>query len=439
MKKILSLLLIIFIISCSQQGKNITIISGKLVGYDSNPVKNAKIKCSSIGKLNLVTSTIDDDGSFVIKTDHKGYLDVEFTGENHHSAEVPILLSKPEKIELNVQLKSKEYKNNANIQFIDTSSISAKYHVINKWFNEYNKKYNLEKTGEEIFSKIDREHDIETKSLLCFLYMKKFFTTPGDYQNIDLNKAKHILQIIPPSSIVWTMRPNLPTWFWYILPQKDHNIVNAYIERISYENKYPSVKAEAINYLLATAEMEEDSSKIKKFYNRLVKECPRSFRTKDAKFKYDILAPGKRVPTFSVTSIENPDETFTDKTMLGDVYLIGFWATTWGYCRGDCIGQMPYLHEAYDKYKKFGFTILSISLDDSPEAVRMFRQGKWKMPWNHAFLEGKLDNEITKRFNVNGYTPILVDSKGKIIANQNNLREEKLLKTLDNYFRVKSN
>ena len=315
----------------------------------------------------------------------------------------------------------------SNLEFADTNSITAKYNSLNEWLKEDRNEHDLEKVAEEIFAKINVEQEIDTKSLLCYLYMINFFNT----SRVDLNKAKEILQIIPPSSIVWTMNPNFLAWFWFILPQKDHDLLDSYIERVSNENKYPPVKSEAINYFLSLAEMEEDSIKIRRFYNRLITECPETFRAKDAIFKYEILAPGKDVPSFSVTSIDKPEEVYTEKSLLGKVYLIEFWATTCGHCQT----ELPYMHDAYEKYKKNGFEILSLSLDNSPAAVTEFRKGEWKMPWLHAFLKDGFENEIAKKFGVGGYpTPILIDAEGKIIAVKNKLRGENLDKTLDEYF-----
>jgi thiol-disulfide isomerase/thioredoxin len=228
------------------------------------------------------------------------------------------------------------------------------------------------------------------------------------------------------------MNPNFLMWFYYILPADEHNLLDAYIEKVSHENMYPRVRSEAIAYFLFSAEMEKDSSKIQKYYKRLISECPGTFRATEAKFKYDILAPGKQVPSFSVTSIDNPGETYTDKTMLGKIYLIEFWTTTCGHCKR----EMPFLHDAYEKYKNKGFEILSLSLDRSPVEVIEYRKGEWKMSWHHAFLEGEFDHEIAKKFGVRGTpTPILIDSEGKIIVTGNALRNVDLIETLADYFK----
>ena len=261
MNKMLSLFLLVITISCSTQKKDVTIITGKLVGSDGNPIIKTNIEFGFNDKIKPISLIQKDDGTYEIITDHVGHINIKFSGISHHSEEVPFLLSKPEIIKLNVQLSSNEHNNDASIQFMDSSSISAKYNAINIWLNEYKQKNGMEDVGEELFRKINAEQDINIKALLCYSYMINFFNTP----NVDPIKTKDLLQIIPPASIVWDMNPNFLMWFYYILPADDHNLLDAYIEKVSHENMYPRVRSEAIAYLLFSAEMEKDSIKIQKY------------------------------------------------------------------------------------------------------------------------------------------------------------------------------
>lgn len=96
---------------------------------------------------------------------------------------------------------------------------------------------------------------------------------------------------------------------------------------------------------------------------------------------------------------------------------------------------MEHLHEAYEKFKEEGFTILSVSLDGSLEAVKQFREERWPMPWLNAFSEGGFDSEAAKTFEVAGVPKVfLVGKKGQIIATERDLRGEELLQTLGKVF-----
>ena len=44
------------------------------------------------------------------------------------------------------------------------------------------------------------------------------------------------------------------------------------------------------------------------------------------------------------------------------------------------------MEELYARYHDRGFTILSLAVDDKPEAIARFRK-KMPMPWAHALLE----------------------------------------------------
>ncbi|OZG73535.1 redoxin [Hahella sp. CCB-MM4] len=52
----------------------------------------------------------------------------------------------------------------------------------------------------------------------------------------------------------------------------------------------------------------------------------------------------------------------------GQVVMINFWASWCGPCRQ----EMPLMQEIYDKYKKFGFTIFAVNVDEDPSLADEF-------------------------------------------------------------------
>ena len=87
-----------------------TVISGKLLGFDKKPMLMAHahlLKTSS--PKPLVQILAKSDGSFEIKTKETGLLIVEFTGVHHMALDVPLLVEKPTKIELSVNLATYTY------------------------------------------------------------------------------------------------------------------------------------------------------------------------------------------------------------------------------------------------------------------------------------------------------------------------------------------
>jgi thiol-disulfide isomerase/thioredoxin len=87
-----------------------TVISGKLLGCDKKPMVLAHahlLKTSS--PKPLVQVRAKDDGSFEITTKETGLFVVEFTGVNHMALDVPLLVEKPLKIGLTVNLAAYAY------------------------------------------------------------------------------------------------------------------------------------------------------------------------------------------------------------------------------------------------------------------------------------------------------------------------------------------
>ncbi len=143
------------------------------------------------------------------------------------------------------------------------------------------------------------------------------------------------------------------------------------------------------------------------------------------------IISGKPVPSFSVKSLKDPRKIFSNKNLKGKVYLIDFWAS---WCN-PCVGEMPYLHEAYKKYHKKGFEILSLSFDQKVDDIYKFRKAKWPMPWDHSFVVNGFNSELAKEFQVEGIPkPILVGRNGKIIATESQVRGQNLLEVLNRVY-----
>ncbi|NQZ12686.1 MAG: TlpA family protein disulfide reductase, partial [Algicola sp.] len=142
------------------------------------------------------------------------------------------------------------------------------------------------------------------------------------------------------------------------------------------------------------------------------------------------LIEGLQAPKFSIAGLHPTGTIYNKDSFEGKVVLLDFWAT---WCV-PCLKEMPILHEAYAQFKPLGFEILSLSGDDAIEDVSQFRQTKWQMPWKHAFLDNG-QHPINKDYFVFGYPKaVLIDEKGNILADGDNARGSKLVKTLSEYY-----
>ena len=145
------------------------------------------------------------------------------------------------------------------------------------------------------------------------------------------------------------------------------------------------------------------------------------------------LDRGAVAPAFEIVALDNPDIVYSNSSFGDKVYLLDFWAT---WC-SPCLKEMPFLHDIYSRFNDKGFEILSLSADLFVEDVTEFRQGEWKMPWKHAFLQNG-EHPIIESYDVVGYpTAYLIDENGKVLATGDKVRGEQLEQTLASYYNSK--
>ena len=118
----------------------------------------------------------------------------------------------------------------------------------------------------------------------------------------------------------------------------------------------------------------------------------------------------------------------------GKPVLIDFWAIWCGPCRR----ELPHIKEAWEKYHKQGFEIVSVSLDyanrTTPEDYAQWIEEKG-MSWRHVYDQKDWDSELVKAFHVYGIpSPFLIDKNGDLVASGADLRQEKLDSTLATLF-----
>jgi len=244
---------------------------------------------------------------------------------------------------------------------------------------------------------------------------------------IDSTTREEILRLLPASSPMWALEPQVPFFV-----HRDRKAQELFTQELLQQNPDRTVRALALASLASMAHFKGDSAALATHYAELkdkygdVPEVQYYVHSLDPNRR---IAKGKPVPSFAVRLLDT-DQTLTDQDLRGRYYLLDFWAT---WC-GPCIGEMPHLHAAFERFKDKNFTILSLSLDRTPEDVARFRQKKWPMPWMHTFLSGGPNNEIARAFEVMGIPrAILVGPDGTMLELDETLRGEGLVATLAKY------
>ncbi|MFA6544660.1 MAG: TlpA disulfide reductase family protein [Limisphaerales bacterium] len=122
------------------------------------------------------------------------------------------------------------------------------------------------------------------------------------------------------------------------------------------------------------------------------------------------LVAGSKFPDFTEKDLAG--KPLSIARFKGKVVLVDFWAT---WC-GPCVGELPNVLKAYEKYHAKGFEIVGISLDSDRAKLDSFLAER-KMTWPQYF-DGK--GWQTKLAGVYGVHSIpatyLLDGEGKIIA-----------------------
>ncbi len=282
---------------------------------------------------------------------------------------------------------------------------------------------------------IDKEKNPSLRTIL----IGKYFSVASDGTTLD--EVKHKVNIKYAKEILNALKPNSEYFEINDIKFTSVHAVRAmeklenskYLSDFDRLHKDEETRSQFISDMLGYFKKDNDTVNIKKYLAKVMKEYPKTDAAKYARLSYSddlIIKVGKQIPKFELTSIDDTTQTISSESILGKYTMIDFWGT---WC-GPCLMEMEYVDKAYKRFKGKNFQILSIALDASPGRVIKFREGKWKMPWMHAFADGMFKSIIAETFEITGVpTVLLIDPSGKIVEKNYVLRGEKLEGTLEKY------
>ncbi|MBQ9224272.1 MAG: AhpC/TSA family protein [Prevotella sp.] len=135
---------------------------------------------------------------------------------------------------------------------------------------------------------------------------------------------------------------------------------------------------------------------------------------------------GEKIPSFTIKDEAGKAYTFQQLAKGKKYVLLDFWASWCAPCRK----EIPNVKKQYDLYKDKGFEVISISIDRNA--------AQWKKALEEEQLKWPnfLSNEVADQFKVKAVpTMYLVDTKGVILAENDDARGEKLAAKLAELFK----
>jgi len=200
----------------------------------------------------------------------------------------------------------------------------------------------------------------------------------------------------------------------------------AALEKLAKATKEGEVRT-ASNFGIARIHLKTGKqAQAKQMFEQVVKTTENPDAARAAKgFINEIehLQIGMVAPDFETKTLDG--KTVALKSLRGKVVLLNFWAT---WC-APCITEIPTLQDLSKRFAGKPFEILSISLDDSKEALTGLLNVK-PVPGIHTWDEKGPENPVSETYNVQALPALFVlDHRGAI--RHRDPKPEELLKLIE--------
>lgn len=232
---------------------------------------------------------------------------------------------------------------------------------------------------------------------------------------------------VSPTSLAWVYHGTLAE-----ATKQTPGMGDSYFASIVDRHPWRSFAAFLLFQECFAAKQARDNSTLSTILTRLTTEFPNTGAASEAQDLYatrDLVRIGFPLPDFAFPSLDDPAEVFTNATFRGHHLLLVFWSTS---C-SPCVGEMPVLHKVYEKYRKYGLKILSVTLGNEPDRVQRFRKIRWPMPWSVTAVSQKNVGAVAMHFDAATPKHFLVDPAGKILMIDSLLYGSQLDSTLAHF------
>lgn len=129
------------------------------------------------------------------------------------------------------------------------------------------------------------------------------------------------------------------------------------------------------------------------------------------RYRQPRFVAGEKAPEFSITLINGADVRLSD--FRGKYVLLQFWGSWCGPCRA----ENPHLAALYQKHRKAGFEIISVAIEQNPQAWQRAIQSDG-MVWKYHTAEfNQFDGPLAKMFNIHSIpATFLINPDGVIMG-----------------------
>jgi thiol-disulfide isomerase/thioredoxin len=193
-----------------------------------------------------------------------------------------------------------------------------------------------------------------------------------------------------------------------------------------------SVREDLLSFgAVAAAKIDRDTTRARRMLAVLEREFPGSSGLRRAREGVDDrrrLRVGQPIPPFTVLAMDDTVRRTLDLAKARHRYtLVDFWAT---WCT-PCVADVPGIGRALARWRGAGLAVVSVSFDGTADKVKRFRRARHPMPWEHWMAIGIVDGVTARELEITGFPrTVLIDSSGRVVAEDGDLRGEQLAVTL---------